>query len=1152
MKRYRFICRFISVLLCCAIALPTGVPRAGFASAEGAPSSAASVAYAPGQAIVCVTTGFEERLLEIADSIDVLMTLDRSPDDCTTRAMALATSSKLSTDELVSKLGACDGVVFAEPNFVMASPGDDPMSTQAETAAVATADAESGQSMQEEEPDPEKGTTKVPDLTSRQYAFGESGIDVPRWNTYDEQGNPTPYADAQGRVVAVLDTGVDYNHVDLHDAMWDEGANYPELVTLGGGAHGINVAQPRTDGSHYDTTDPMDDDGHGTHVAGIVASKWNGQGTSGAASGARIMAVKVMNDEGAMGVDEGLRAYRYVIAAQKAGVPVVAINNSWGDEVYSRALDMAAHEAGVLGAVTVFAAGNDREDIDMADQVPNSFVNNPYAIVVGNSDNKGNASESSSFGKRSVDVFAPGQDICSTIVTGTGPGDDAASPLTTDDVTYACGFESDSVKDNTASGVFGFEGSYGTSLSVEEEGHSSSHSLALKGSQEQGSVSVLSKPLNPGGECRGLCLWIKADLSEKVDVMLAYDKADGSSVQHNTTVAGAGWQVVTFPMAKEAARVDLQLNVVFMPEYGSADDIKVLVDDVKLVSKTVDFDFKAGTSQAAPAVAGAVATLAAAFPEDDAAMRAARVVGSVRPMESLADLCVSGGMFSLRKALLGDTAPVLRDVSQTENSLTVAGYFFGSAQGMLAVDGQDLPVTAWSDTSVTAQLPSDFSGGEKLVEISTAEGKKGHQRFRIGTPASLYQRLPLPFRHLFGEPGTYELASADSDQTFYSSAPRALVGLDGDLYYLLETVRSTTAIYRYDIEDRSWELAYEGGHAATGGACTWEGKILFVAGQREENKSYFGFFDPVKRDVEFKPYNDKSFERGCALVNTGKGVLLAGGTKHEYGSSADSSIEIVRTVDPATATVSEVAMPDDTALYGSWYAGAYDEQGRGYLFCGTEMKELYRFSFADGKATCEVLEEGSILSKVNESEQTLSAQADGAVSLYQQRRMVAGPTKAGIIASGPCMTDEDGIVTADTYTLGWKETRFNETNKLVSVTKMYNPAGTTYRGNYYVLADTKSEVGGKVFVSQPVDTIEQPGDVAQEAFPAEEDPTGDPKPTEVVPTQVTQTSAAERAVTQRTTSTLPNTSDKLAPFMLALLAAGALLFACLAAKQKRD
>ena len=145
------------------------------------------------------------------------------------------------------------------------------------------------------------------------------------------------------------------------------------------------------------------------------------------------------------------------------------------------------------------------------------------------------------------------------------------------------------------------------------------------------------------------------------------------------------------------------------------------------------------------------------------------------------------------------------------------------------------------------------------------------------------------------------------------------------------------------------------------------------------------------------------------------------------------------------------------------------------------------------------------------------------MSVDQAKRMVAGPTKNGIIASRPAMTDGAGVVIADTYSLDWGQTEFKATDKLVSVTKTYNQVGTTYRGNFYVIADTDSEVGGKVFATQIVETIEQPGDIAR-ANPSHD--SGNSK-------------------TATTTSKAPATGDALVPITIALLciAIGSLLVA---------
>ena len=121
------------------------------------------------------------------------------------------------------------------------------------------------------------------------------------------------------------------------------------------------------------------------------------------------------------------------------------------------------------------------------------------------------------------------------------------------------------------------------------------------------------------------------------------------------------------------------------------------------------------------------------------------------------------------------------------------------------------------------------------------------------------------------------------------------------------------------------------------------------------------------------------------------------------------------------------------------------------------------------------------------------------------------------------MTDGAGIVIADTYSLDWGQTEFKATDKLVSVTKTYNQVGTTYRGNFYVIADTNSEVGGKVFATQTVETIEQPGDTVRA------DPSHD----------------SGNSKTATTTSKAPATGDALVPITIALLciAIGSLLVA---------
>ena len=115
--------------------------------------------------------------------------------------------------------------------------------------------------------------------------------------------NGTGYT-GNGVVVAVLDTGVNYNHIDMASCLWDGGTEYPH--------HGYDVV------NHDD--DPMDDHGHGSHCAGIVAGQGTAGTQTGVAPGAKVMAVKIMNAEGAGGDAELLGGIEFARGYYFGGV----------------------------------------------------------------------------------------------------------------------------------------------------------------------------------------------------------------------------------------------------------------------------------------------------------------------------------------------------------------------------------------------------------------------------------------------------------------------------------------------------------------------------------------------------------------------------------------------------------------------------------------------------------------------------------------------------------------------------------------------------------------------------------------------------------------------------------------------------------------
>jgi len=157
-------------------------------------------------------------------------------------------------------------------------------------------------------------------------------------------------------VVAVVDTGVDYNHPDIASNMLP-------------GINCVNELNECTD------DDPMDDHGHGTHVAGTIAAEGNnGIGVVGVAPQAKILPVKALDQNGSGDFATLAAALQY---AADSGAEI--INNSWGCSWCGQIADIpeidpefkaavyavedAVRYAYAMGAVVVFAAGNDSLDI---------------------------------------------------------------------------------------------------------------------------------------------------------------------------------------------------------------------------------------------------------------------------------------------------------------------------------------------------------------------------------------------------------------------------------------------------------------------------------------------------------------------------------------------------------------------------------------------------------------------------------------------------------------------------------------------------------------------------------------------------------------------------------------------------------------------
>ncbi|HYW20212.1 MAG TPA: S8 family serine peptidase, partial [Nodularia sp. (in: cyanobacteria)] len=155
----------------------------------------------------------------------------------------------------------------------------------------------------------------------------------------------------RGIVIAILDTGVDYNHADLKDNIWTNPGETPGNGIDDDGNGYIDDAQGWSFGDNSNNT--IDVNGHGTHVAGTIAGANNGFGVTGIAYDAKIMPVKVLNDKGSGSSDSVADGIYYAV---NNGADV--INLSLGGNFPNSTLEAAIEYASNKGTVVVMAAGN--------------------------------------------------------------------------------------------------------------------------------------------------------------------------------------------------------------------------------------------------------------------------------------------------------------------------------------------------------------------------------------------------------------------------------------------------------------------------------------------------------------------------------------------------------------------------------------------------------------------------------------------------------------------------------------------------------------------------------------------------------------------------------------------------------------------------
>lgn len=1047
--------------------------------------------------------------------------------------LVLVRNESMTTEELLAALEDDPRVAFAEPNLVWDA--SDTGASSDSAAAESAVDA-AGQS------------APAADMTAFQWAANNTGIlaglsedeapdvDYAAWRQAAASGDWAGAA-AQARaamasqepvVVAVVDTGVDERNPDLAKVLWDDGLDVPALAELGGDAHGYSTY---ADQSATSTTNIGPTEGHGTHVAGIIAAAWDGEGVSGVAPNAEIMSVRID-----FSLANAIRCFNYIAIAAENGVNVRVANCSWTlGASASRSLDAAIREMGSQGVIALFASGNDNSDTDLTMGALALLRDNPYVVCVDSIDPSGAKSNFSCYGVSSTDVMAPGSAILSTYLVDSpsyfGEVDDSAVLYESfDEDTRARGDsglgsgaqqlafsylkgEDVAGEVGTASYELRFDGSAALAVAYDADATvTPAFALAASGELE-GCQAIVSEPVDlshleetprylsiryassdPSGQPS---VWLFVRSADTGEMTVVGDPSGGFGAAN--TAWGGGYYVLPEDTDFEHFQIALlctnrSVSLVGGQSSSQPSDATIYLDSIGLGNTLLPYAYLQGTSMASPVAAGAAAVIAGMHPDDSAAQLAARVKGSVKTDGRYDELCSTGGIVSVAGADDPAPVPMQAGVSADSNSITVQGYFIPqdveASIGGAACAILDRTEVAGEDglTELTLAVPVDFAGGEEWVELKAASGR-GRLYVDFGEQAGL----------------EYFENALEVPEELQQWSDWQLVGFAGDVYALpRETMVSVNEashpfFMKYDVDARTWsqvpfpldQLAQLGvTSVASVSAATYRGSLYMqITGNDAADgqagvasASYWRY--SVDGAWEHVPIEMPEF---CHLILSG--LSSDGEHLYAFGGYGQFDEEPLPGLSMVQGVVGSIALIDVDEGVAS-VAGVTPTRR-----CSAQV--AYRdgeFVIAGGQSSAAQSGSAMGVDRVAplESDEVRSpadfpwldvmypagwlegASVDTAGAVTETGKTAYAPAAVagGFMLVGP--RSDSGV--ADVYTLASSEgAALQEYERNVSHAALLNPSALAYDGMLYVLAATSSSPY-RVFASTAVETVGQPGD----------------------------------------------------------------------------
>jgi subtilisin family serine protease len=666
------------LLLCAAILLAPApadarreVEPVGTATAVAAPTPGTTLPWREGEALVRfapapggVTARRTAAGMGLATLRDYPLLSARRGRD-----YLLVKSPRLTTPELLQFLKKDPRVEKATPNFVIARAAtfpDDPLF------------------------DRQWGLHNTGQAILDREGVADADIDAPEaWDLSTGSGDP---------VVAVLDSGVDYTHVELAPNMWTNPREIPGngLDDDGNGwvddVHGADLVQ--NDGQ------PLDDDGHGTHVAGIVAAAGNnGIGVTGVCWQARIMAVKMLDYLGYGSMDRAIAALEYIVAQKvHGGANVVAINASWGITVNDAIwggfvpedgdiLYDAIDEAGKADIIFVAAAGNtgyDNDNVVEGRRIYPASYSLPNLIAVAASDWRDEKAYFSTYGRTSIDLFAPGEHVLSTFPGGGYEPGAKGTDLFHDHLEAG----------DAAWTHHGLQDTWRVAAAPGRPGQAWVAAVA-ESAQPTDAVLQVTREIDLSGhpeETISLAFRVAANLSgggQPEPLLTVRCSGDGgvSWYRLDQLTGTFDWQLRSYNVPQPYLNNRFMIRFLLSAGGDGAPGQWVALDDIGVgYAPSAAHVYGSGTSMAAPHVTGAAALVAARHPDETMAARLNRILTTVDHPPALDGLVSTSGRLNLARAVGPEIPPLVQAVVpgvgvREGDTVTVRGVNFGPDQG---------------------------------------------------------------------------------------------------------------------------------------------------------------------------------------------------------------------------------------------------------------------------------------------------------------------------------------------------------------------------------------------------------------------------------------------------------------------------------------